>query len=122
MSENDHDDRDKRDKDKRGKETRDQEKLEFSTTTRGDEVANYLFQIADGLRLGTLTLRTGGHTVHLQPGEMLRLEVAAKNKADKGKGSLQLELSWKIPSPVHESDADELVIETEHQIPQVAAP
>ncbi len=115
-------DKDKRQKDKRDKDKRDREELEFSTTTRGAQVAEYLNRIADGLRQGALTIGAAGHTVHLQPAETIRLEVEAENRADKGKGSLQLEISWKTASPARESVAEVLVIETDaHHLPQLAA-
>lgn len=126
MSDKDQDGKDKRDKDKHEKDKHDEDKhdreeLEFSTTTRGVQVAEYLNRIADGLRQGTLTLGAAGQTVHLQPAETIRLEVEAESRPDKGKGSLQLELSWKLSSPARESHEDVLAIETEPHTPQFAA-
>jgi len=115
-------DKAREDKDKRQKDKRGREELEFSTTTRGAQVAEYLNRIADGLRQGTLTIGAAGHTVQLQPSETIRLEVEVENRVDKGKGSLQLEISWKTASPARESVEDVLVIETDSRYtPQLAA-
>ena len=121
MSDKDKRDRDDGDRDLRVKDKRGREEFEFSTTTRGSQVAEYLNRIADGLRQGALTLGAGGHGVHLQPGEMIRLEIEAESKPDKGTASLQLELSWKVAQETRESHDEALLIETEVRAPQLTA-
>jgi amphi-Trp domain-containing protein len=121
MSEKDKRDKDDGDRDHRDKEKRGREEFEFSTTTRGSQVAEYLNRIADGLRQGTLTLGAGGHGVHLQPGETIRLEIEAESKPDKGTASLQLELSWKLAQETRESHDEALLIETQVRAPQLTA-
>lgn len=86
--------------------------MEFSTTARAAQIAEYLDRIADGLREGTLTLAASGHAVHLEPTDTLRFEMEAESKPDKGTASLQLELSWKNTHHVPEPEDDRLVIET----------
>jgi len=109
-----------REEKERGKGHRDREEFEFSTTTRGIQVAEYLTRIADGLAQGTLVLKAGGEAVHLQPAEIVRLEVEAESKPDKGTASLQLELSWKLTTPAREPREEPLVIETDSRAPQLA--
>jgi amphi-Trp domain-containing protein len=121
MSDKDKRDKDDGDRDLRVKEKRVREEFEFSTTTRGAQVAEYLNRIADGLRQGTLTLGASGHSVHLQPGETIRLEVEAESKPDKGTASLQLELSWKLAHGARETHDEALLIETEARAPQLTA-
>lgn len=121
MSEKDKRDKDDGDKDHRDKEKHGREEFEFSTTTQGSQVAEYLNRIADGLRQGTLTLGASGHSVHLRPGDTIRLEVEAENKPDKGTASLQLELSWKVTHSTREPRDEALVIETEARAPQFTA-
>ena len=113
MSEKGHHDRGEDDRDDRHKDKRGREEFEFSTTTRGSQVAEYLNRIADGLRAGTLTLGSSGHSVHLRPGETIRLEVEAESKPDKGSASLQLELSWKMGTAARQPHDEVLVIETD---------
>jgi amphi-Trp domain-containing protein len=121
MSDKDKRDKDDRDKDDRGKDKRDRQELEFATTTRVIQVAEYLNRIADGLRAGALTLEASGQAVHLEPADTLRLEIEAESKPDKGSASLQLELSWKHTHQVREPEDERLVIETGPRDPLVAA-
>jgi len=92
-------------------EKRDKERLEFAGIADRDRVAEYLSRLADGLRLGAVTLSSAGQSVHLEAAERLRLEVEARHRPDKGSSSLQLEISWKTASAVREADEELLTIE-----------
>ena len=111
MGEKEHRDKEQREKDRGEKDRREKEELEFSTTARGAGVAEYLNLIADGLRQGTLTLTANGSTVHLNPADLVRLEVEAESKPEKGTASLQLELSWKHVKEARAPREEQLIIE-----------
>lgn len=73
----------------------DTEKMEFTATVEASRVADYLNRISDGLRRGVLTLASGDRILRLEPTDQVKLELEAESKPEKGKGSLQLEVSWK---------------------------
>ena len=66
----------------------------FSSTTEVGRVAEYLMRIADGLRLGRVSLSAPGRMVQLEPARVVRLELGAQSKPEEGKASLELEISW----------------------------
>src|SRR6516165_7412354 len=66
----------------------------FSSTTEVVRVAEYLMRIADGLRLGRVSLSAPGRVVRLEPARVVRLELGAQSKPEEGKASLELAISW----------------------------
>ena len=104
-------DKDRHDRDKPEKEKRDKQQLEFAGTAERDVVAEYLNRLADGIRLGAVTLTSSGQSVHLESPQRLRLEVEARHRPDKGSSSIQLEISWKAERPAREEDEERLTIE-----------
>ena len=100
-----------RDRDKPEKEKRDKQQLEFAATADRDTVAEYLNRLADGIRLGAVTLTSSGQSVHLESPHRLRLEVEARHRPDKGSSSIQLEIWWKAERPAREEDEERLIIE-----------
>lgn len=72
------------------------QKLEFSTTLDAFQAATYLENIAKGLREGAVCLSLNGKALTLTPNELLKFELAAESEPAKSKGSLELELSWKV--------------------------
>jgi amphi-Trp domain-containing protein len=104
-------DKDRHDKDKPDKEKRDKQQLEFAGTADRELVAEYLNRLADGIRLGGVTLTSPGQSVHLESPQRLRLEVEARHRPDKGSSSIQLEVSWKAERGAREEDEERLTIE-----------
>lgn len=84
-------------------------KVEFSATFSVTQVAEYLTRIAEGLLQGVITLSSEGKTIELTPGDVLRLEIEAESKPDKGKGSLAIDLSWKAKQTVP-ADGFEVIV------------
>jgi amphi-Trp domain-containing protein len=66
----------------------------FSSTTEVGRVAEYLMRIADGLRLGRVSLSAPGRMVRLELARVVRLELGAQSKPEEGKASLELDISW----------------------------
>ena len=66
----------------------------FSSTTEVGRVAEYLMRIAEGLRLGRVSLSAPGRMVRLEPAQVVRLELGAQSNPEEGKASLELEISW----------------------------
>lgn len=112
-------DKDRRERDKPDKEKRDKQQLEFAGTAGRELVAEYLNRLADGIRLGAVTLTSAGQSVHLESPARLRFEVEARHRPDKGSSSIQLEISWKAERAVREEDEERLTIEPAH--PEAAA-
>ena len=72
------------------------EKFEFLATLDAQRAAEYLSRIAEGFRKGTLNLSAGGRSISLTPTSMVKIELEAESKGlETGKGSLDLEISWK---------------------------
>jgi len=72
------------------------EKFEFLATLDVQRAADYLSRIAEGFRKGTLTLAAGGRAISLVPTSMVKIELEAESKgSEAGRGSLDLEISWK---------------------------
>lgn len=69
--------------------------LEFSSQCEPSQVAEYLEAIANHIRNGHIALSVGSEAVQLDLAPNVKLELEAKAKPDKGKGSLQVEISWK---------------------------
>lgn len=104
-------DKDQHEQDKPDKEKRDKQQLEFAGTADRELVAEYLNRLADGIRLGAVTLTSSGHSVHLESPQRLRLEVEARHRPDKGSSSIQLEISWKAERAARGEDEERLTIE-----------
>ena len=72
------------------------EKFEFLATLDAQRAADYLSRIAEGFRKGTLNLSAGGRSISLVPTSMVKIELEAESKgSEAGRGSLDLEISWK---------------------------
>jgi amphi-Trp domain-containing protein len=67
--------------------------FEYSDTVSGEQIADYLSQIADGLRRGSMTFEGQGQQIALCPTSTVKMEIKAESRD--GKGELQLEVSWK---------------------------
>ncbi len=74
------------------------DKIEFAATIEAHEAAEYLTRIAEGLIAGTLGLTVGDQQVQLRPGDAVKFELEASGKAGDDRGSLAIDISWKIKS------------------------
>ncbi|HWE63260.1 MAG TPA: amphi-Trp domain-containing protein [Chloroflexota bacterium] len=62
-----------------------------------EQAAQYLEVLAQALRAGGVTIRSGGELVALRTGERAELELEAGAKG--GRSVVRLELRWEIPVP-----------------------
>lgn len=67
--------------------------FKYSDKMKSALAAEYLNQLADGLRSGRLTLQAQGHTITIVPRDIVKLEVHATSK--EGKAELEIEVSWR---------------------------
>lgn len=70
--------------------------LEAQVAGSPEDVAGYLSALADALRTGGVTLRSGGRAVGLRLDGEVRLELRAA-AGDGGTSHLALDLSWQAP-------------------------
>jgi amphi-Trp domain-containing protein len=77
--------------------------LEFTAQCEPSQIAEYLEAIASYMRKGHVNLAVGTESVQLDLPGSVRLELEAKAKPGRGKGSLQLEVSWKQPPHFEDS-------------------
>jgi len=105
----------------RGKDKREREEFDFSTTGGPVQIADYLIRIAGGLREGTLILSAAGRAVHLEPAGIVRFEIAAENKPDKGTATLGFELSWRHVNAARGAEEERLIIDSGPRNPLVTA-
>jgi amphi-Trp domain-containing protein len=71
--------------------------FEFSAYCEPAQVADYLEALARYIRAGHAQLAVGSESIQLSFSPSLKLELAAKMRPDKGKGSLELDISWRRP-------------------------
>jgi amphi-Trp domain-containing protein len=69
------------------------EHFEFARVASAEEIAEYLSSLAVGLKRGEVSLESGERALRLSPAAELKLEIAVKQKASKGK--IELEIGWK---------------------------
>lgn len=81
-----------------------EQSFEYAVSVDADKAASYLESVARYVRSGMLSLSAGAESIDLQVGTEMKLEIAAEQKLEKGKGSLQVELSWKIPTAKEEGE------------------
>jgi amphi-Trp domain-containing protein len=74
------------------------EKIDYAATIEATEAAEYLTRIAEGLIAGTLGFSVGEQQVQLRPGETVKFEIEASGKPGDDRGSLAIDISWKIRS------------------------
>jgi amphi-Trp domain-containing protein len=71
--------------------------FEFSAYCEPGQVADYLEALARYIRAGHAQLAVGSESIELSFSPSLKLELAAKMRPDKGKGSLEMDISWRRP-------------------------
>jgi amphi-Trp domain-containing protein len=69
------------------------DKFEYARIASPEEVADYLTALAAGFERGEVTLEPGTRTLRLSPDADLKLELAIKDKPEKGK--VAIEIAWK---------------------------
>jgi len=69
------------------------EGFEYAEKLSVEEVADFLLALSTGVRDRKLKLSGKGNSVTLLPPDTVKLEVKAEGK--EGKGSLEMEISWK---------------------------
>ena len=77
--------------------SQEEQTFEFSGRLGPGQVADYLENLARYVRAGHLRLSAGPDAIEMHLGQEIKMEVAAEVELEKGKGSLELELSWKRP-------------------------
>jgi amphi-Trp domain-containing protein len=70
------------------------EKFEYTGRLDAEHMATYLTSLAEAIRRGSVRLSAGERSVTVTPEGIMRLEVSASNDPEKGRGSLELEVSW----------------------------
>ena len=70
----------------------------------GKSIARVLAALIEGFEKGHLDVGSGDHTVHLEPGGLLEVEVQAKRK--NGRSKLVLKVAWR--DEAHDAAADDL--------------
>jgi amphi-Trp domain-containing protein len=76
--------------------------FEFTAYVEPAQLGEYLESLAKYVRSGRLHLTAGADAIDLDLAPNVKLELAAKVRPQKGKGSLQLDISWKQPPQFEE--------------------
>jgi amphi-Trp domain-containing protein len=90
----------------------DKQSLEFEAKLDAGNAADYFEALARGLRDGRIIIESGNKSLNLEvAGDIvMELELEAKSNPEKGKSSVELELSWKVvPQKVEEAPASLLI-------------
>ncbi|HLF76955.1 MAG TPA: amphi-Trp domain-containing protein [Dehalococcoidia bacterium] len=69
--------------------------LEFSSNLNVAAVADYLEELARGLREGHVSLESGSENVALAVAGNVSLELEAKSNTEKGRTSIEIRLDWR---------------------------
>ena len=81
----------------------DNKDFEYSIRCGRDQVAEHFETLARFFREGQIKLSTTKDSIILNPTDLVKLELEAKNKPEKNKGELKIEISWKekdSPEPI----------------------
>jgi amphi-Trp domain-containing protein len=70
--------------------------IEFNDTVAPEEAAKFLEAIAKSLRKGSSLLESGDQSLGLAIGKTVKLEIGAESDPIKGKGSIEVSLSWRM--------------------------
>jgi amphi-Trp domain-containing protein len=77
-------------------------RFEYSATADSHCVAEYLTKIAEGLSTGSINLTSQNESINLAPAKTIRLAIEADGNAEKTKGTIVLEISWKAMNGSHQ--------------------
>lgn len=92
-------------------------KFDYAGRFEPEQLATYLESIAAGLRQERVRIAAGGRSIVLEPRGIVRLEIAASTDHEKGRSSVEMELSWR---DAEVASTPELLINTEDE-PEAAA-
>lgn len=70
-------------------------KFVYSATIDTVRAAEHLTRIAEGLLAGTIGLTAEDERIDLTPSDVVQIEISATCNAEKNRGRLAIELSWK---------------------------
>jgi amphi-Trp domain-containing protein len=70
------------------------EELAFKSEVAASEAAAFLENLAKSLRQGSMLLESGDQSLSLRVGQTVEVELEASSKPEKGKGSIELKVSW----------------------------
>jgi amphi-Trp domain-containing protein len=70
--------------------------LAFRDTVSPGEAAGFLEALAKSLREGSSLLESGDQSIGLQIGSTVKIDLEASSDAEKGKGTIDLSLSWRM--------------------------
>ena len=90
----------------------DKQSLEFEAKLDAASAADYLEALSKGLRDGRIIIESGNKSLSLDvAGDIaMEIELEAKSNPEKGKSSVELELSWKVvPQKVEEAPPSLLI-------------
>ncbi|MBN1368433.1 MAG: amphi-Trp domain-containing protein [Dehalococcoidales bacterium] len=69
--------------------------FDYSIHCERAQVADHLEILARSFRDGQVKIATGDKSILLTPASMVKLELTAETKPEKGKGELKIKVSWK---------------------------
>jgi len=78
------------------------EELEFKSELAANDAATFLENLAKSLREGSTLLESGDQSLSMHIGPTVEVELEAKSKPEKGKGAIELKISWET-EPVPET-------------------
>jgi amphi-Trp domain-containing protein len=73
--------------------------LEFRNTVTRGEAAGFLESLAKSLREGSSLLESGDKSLGLQIGNEVKVSLDVESDSEKGKGAIELSLSWRLAEP-----------------------
>jgi amphi-Trp domain-containing protein len=76
--------------------------LDFSTYLDSARVAEHLETLARSIKVGHVQLTVGPESVNLHLGSRVKFELEAVSRPAKGKGSLDISMSWREPVEARE--------------------
>ncbi len=78
-------------------ESRKKNSFEYSAEIDTAQAAGYLEALAARLREGRVERAAGGESIQIEAPGHVKIGVSAEVKAEKGKGEIEVSLSWKQP-------------------------
>lgn len=71
------------------------EKVQFAGAVTPQEAAQYLESIAKGLRERSMLIESGDSSLTVEVADEVKIEISAAADSEKGKASVELNLSWR---------------------------
>jgi len=73
--------------------------IEFRNTVTRGEAAGFLESLAKSLREGSSLLESGDKSLGIQIGSEVKIDLEVESDPEKGKGAIELSLSWRLTEP-----------------------